>query len=81
LVRQDRATINSGSPPSCGANFCSDRWLHRPRWVGWLVRYLDVSKVSIYSMSMKLTNENLRKILGILKLWTYDKVTTNLGKT
>jgi len=41
LVRQDRATINSGDPPSCGANFCSDRWLHRPRWVGWPVRYLD----------------------------------------
>ena len=20
----------------------SDRWLHRPRWVGWLVRYLDI---------------------------------------
>ena len=29
----------------------------------------------------KLTYKNLRKILGILKLWTYDKVTTNLGKT
>ena len=42
LVRQDRATINSGSPPSWGANFCSDRWLHRPRWVGCLVRYLDI---------------------------------------
>ena len=22
--------------------FGSDRWLHRPRWVGWLVRYLDI---------------------------------------
>ena len=40
MVKQDRATINSGSPPSCGANFCSDRWLHRPRWVGWPVRPL-----------------------------------------
>jgi len=40
LVKQDRATIYSGSPPSCGANFCSDRWLHRPRWVGWPVRPL-----------------------------------------
>ena len=23
--------------------FGSDRWLHRSRWVGWLVRYLDSS--------------------------------------
>ena len=30
----------------------SDRWLHRPRWVGWLVRYLDIF---IYSMSMRST--------------------------
>ena len=29
---------SSGSPPSCGENFCSDRWLHRPRRVGWPVR-------------------------------------------
>jgi len=29
----------------------------------------------------KLTYENLRKILKILKLRTYDEVTTNLGKT
>jgi len=42
LVKQDRATIYSGSPPSSGANFCSDRWLHRPRWVGWPVRPLWV---------------------------------------
>ena len=48
LVRQDRATINSGSPPSCSANFCSDRWLHRPRWVGWPVRYLDIYLFYVY---------------------------------
>ena len=48
LVRQDRATVNSGSPPSCGANFCSDRWLHRPRWVGWLVRYPDIYLFYVY---------------------------------
>ena len=48
LVRQDRATINSGSLPSCGANFCSDRWLHRPRWVGWPVRYLDIYLFYVY---------------------------------
>jgi len=28
----------------------------------------------------KINYENLRKILGILKLSTYDEVTTNLGK-
>ena len=50
MVRQDPATINSGSPPSCGANFCSDRWLHRYQGMyriynllGWLA-----SKVSRY---------------------------------
>jgi len=51
LVRQDRATINSGSPPSCGANFRSDRWLHRPRWVGWLLRYLDIYIFYVYGCS------------------------------
>ena len=48
MVRQDRATINSGSPPSCGANFGSDRWLHGPRWVGWLVRHLDIYLFYVY---------------------------------
>jgi len=38
LVRQDRATINLGS----------DRWLHHPRWVGWLVRYLDIYLFYVY---------------------------------
>jgi len=28
-----------------------------------------------------LTDENLRKILAILKFYPYDKVTMNLGKT
>ena len=54
LVRQDRATINSGSPPSCGANFCSDRWLHRPRWVGWPVRYLDIYLFYVYGQYQQL---------------------------
>ena len=53
LVRQDRATINSGSPPSCGANFCSDQWLHRPRWVGWPVRYLDIYLFCVYECSLR----------------------------
>jgi len=26
----------------------SDRWLHRPRWVGWLVRYLDIYLFYVY---------------------------------
>jgi len=33
-----------------------------------------------YRKVSKLTYENLRKILGILKLCTCDKVTTDLGK-
>jgi len=28
--------------------FGSDRWLHHPRWVGWLVRYLDVYLFYVY---------------------------------
>ena len=42
LVRQDRATINSGSPPSCGAPFW--QWsVVSPSEIGWLA-----SKVSRY---------------------------------
>jgi len=29
-------------------SFGSDRWLHRPRWVGWLVRYLDIYLFYVY---------------------------------
>jgi len=47
LVRQDRATINSGSLPSCGTLFW--QW---SRWVGWLVRYLDIY---LFYMSMVVT--------------------------
>ena len=42
LVRQDRATINSGSPPSCDVTFWQWSVASPPRWVGWLVRYLDI---------------------------------------
>ena len=28
--------------------FGNDRWLHRPRWVGWQVRYLDIYLVYVY---------------------------------
>jgi len=42
LVRQDRATINSGSPPSCGATFWQ-RSVASLSDVGWLA-----SKVSRY---------------------------------
>jgi len=30
--------------------FGSDRWLHRPRWVGWLVRYLDIYLFYVYGV-------------------------------
>ena len=42
LVRQDRTTINSGSPPSCGATFWQ-RSVASPSEMGWLA-----SKVSRY---------------------------------
>ena len=60
LVRYDRATINSGSPPSCGENFCSDRWLHRPRRVGWPVRPLW--SVTCYKYSITCQDDLLRKV-------------------
>jgi len=28
--------------------FGSDQWLHCPRWVGWLVRYLDIYLFYVY---------------------------------
>ena len=51
LVRQDRATINSGSPPSCGTPFW--QWSVAPpfRWVGWLVRYLDIYLFYVYALT------------------------------
>jgi len=33
--------------------FGSDRWLHRPRWVGWLVRYLDIHLFSVYESAIE----------------------------
>ena len=42
LVTQDRATINSGSPPSCGVTFWQ-RLVASPSEIGWLA-----SKVSRY---------------------------------
>ena len=31
--------------------FGSDRWLHHPRWVGWLVRYLDIYLFYVYEVN------------------------------
>jgi len=30
--------------------FGSDRWLHRQRWVGWLVKYLDIYLFYVYAV-------------------------------
>ena len=52
LVRQDRATINWAVRHLAAHHFCSDRWLQRPRWVGWLVRYLDIYLFYVYGLDV-----------------------------
>jgi len=38
--------------------FSSDRWLHRPRWVGWLLRYLDIYLFYVYVRHGSATKES-----------------------
>jgi len=61
FVRQDRATINSGSPPSCGAPFW--QWpVASPSEMGWLAskvsRYLSILWHTVSAQLMLVTNKH-----------------------
>jgi len=53
----------------------SDWWLHHPRWVGWLVRYLDIYLFCVYVPAIHLHADLLCVILEIRHCHLFSKHT------